>query len=92
MKVVIIDDDAIFTMMHSVMVKRCNLDNDPLTFLSAKEALEFLQAQSDSTNQYLILLDINMPEMDGWEFLMMLNNTVVAQKRKSGRSFIEYIS
>ncbi|MBZ9631279.1 response regulator [Salegentibacter sp. LM13S] len=37
-------------------------------FVSGTLALEFLKENSD-TCRFIIFLDINMPEMSGWEFL-----------------------
>lgn len=43
----------------------------PLSFGSAAQALEFIKSHDPDIPE-VILLDINMPKMDGWEFLNKL--------------------
>lgn len=64
----VIDDDKINNMVCESVIKKLNPDNRVLCFLRAEDALSYLR---NSTNPIpdIILLDINMPEMNGWEFL-----------------------
>ncbi|WP_051359935.1 response regulator [Adhaeribacter aquaticus] len=39
------------------------------SFLSAEEALEMMVLENETKLPELILLDLDMPGMDGWEFL-----------------------
>jgi CheY-like chemotaxis protein len=43
----------------------CIIDDDPIYVFGAKRMMEL----ADFCNSYIILLDINMPIMDGWQFL-----------------------
>ena len=70
-RTLIIDDDNITMLLQKRLVVKCELDNDPLTYSNPLKALEFLQNE-DSEDSFLILLDINMPLMTGWEFLERL--------------------
>ena len=63
-----IDDTVFDQMMNERIVKRSGLVNDFRTFLDPLEALEFLRLP-DRPPVDAILLDINMPKMDGFEFL-----------------------
>lgn len=74
MKVMIIDDDKIFTWMHSLVVKKCGMASEPLTFTDAQSAFNYISADTNYHSNYFVLLDINMPEMDGWQFLEKINN------------------
>ncbi len=71
LNVILVDDDPVVLMLQANNVKTAELDSSPSTFLNATSALEYLEKQdtSGNTDTYLILLDINMPEMDGWGFL-----------------------
>jgi len=73
LRTLIIDDDEIVTFLQRKMVAKCELDTDPYVFKDAGKALEFLNSSDEETN-YLIMLDINMPKMTGWEFLKKLKS------------------
>ena len=45
-----------------------------MTFSNGNAALEYLETEFKDNQQYLILLDINMPVMNGWEFLDALQS------------------
>ncbi|MFP5040756.1 response regulator [Parasediminibacterium sp. JCM 36343] len=68
LKVLIVDDDPVVVLMHKRIVANCNLSNAPLTFKNGKEAFEYISNTNDNS-VYLVLLDINMPVMNGWDFL-----------------------
>jgi len=70
-KICIIDDDEIYIFLIKKSLTAMGINNEVISFLNGSEALEeFVQFKNN--NQELpgiILLDINMPIMDGWEFL-----------------------
>lgn len=68
-KTLIIDDDPVFQMIATKLVQRAELDEQPLTFANGKECLDYLQSVQPKPDNCLLLLDINMPVMDGWQFL-----------------------
>lgn len=67
----IIDDDPIFVFGAKRMMELANFCNGFMVFQDGKKALEGLSAIIASGNNLpeLILLDLNMPVMDGWQFL-----------------------
>lgn len=67
----IIDDDDILVMVVKLLMQRNPLYGDSQEFYNGEPAIEHLQ-KAISTNAALpdvILLDLNMPLMDGWQFL-----------------------
>ncbi|MCL6218878.1 response regulator [Zunongwangia pacifica] len=72
LEVILVDDDDIVLMMQQKMICRCEISSEPVIFKSALETLEYLNTPdnlNDKKKEYLILLDINMPIMSGWQFL-----------------------
>jgi response regulator RpfG family c-di-GMP phosphodiesterase len=63
-----IDDDEINNMLSERMMKRVMPDAMVKSFLHAEDALEILKYKTENYPD-AIFLDINMPCMNGWEFL-----------------------
>lgn len=66
----IIDDDVIVNVMHSMILKKIGVSTEIRTYTDPSLALEHLRAHLLVQDKgILVLLDINMPEMSGFEFL-----------------------
>jgi len=64
-KILLVDDDPIFLTLAELAIKR--EENEVAIFKTSngEEAINFLESQKVD----FIYLDLNMPVMDGWEFL-----------------------
>ena len=72
----IIDDDDMYVNLITRIIDTKKLSKNLLIFSNGKEALDyFVAALHNIKNQGIpkvILLDLNMPVMDGWQFLTEL--------------------
>lgn len=64
----VIDDDETDHFLYQRVIKRSNLVDETVFFTLAEDALAFLR-RADRLDIRVILLDINMPRMNGFEFL-----------------------
>lgn len=71
--VIIIDDEPGILFLHELMVTESNLSDQVSTFSNPVEGLEFITQVIKKSSRILILLDINMPEMTGWQILEKLD-------------------
>jgi len=69
----IIDDDSIYVNLIKKIIETKKLCDNLLVFNDGKEGIEYFEALLQNLNEEnipeVILLDINMPVMDGWEFI-----------------------
>lgn len=64
----LIDDNKIDQLIYKRIIDRSDNVGETLSFLLAQDALDYLKSGAQPQPD-LILLDINMPRMNGFEFL-----------------------
>ncbi|GHC45405.1 response regulator [Ulvibacter litoralis] len=86
----IIDDDEIYVHLIKKIIKMKKLSEELLVFSNGQEALTYFEAlpekptvSEQNTLPQIILLDLNMPVMDGWDFLEKYKNTAFSKNPKS---------
>lgn len=85
--VLVVDDTDIDRLLAEKIVKKYDFADEVVLMESAEEMLDYLHQLPDAEPDELlklILLDINMPEIDGWEFLKqfdLLNKEIKDQFR-----------
>jgi len=69
--IMLVDDDPNDNFFHERVIKKCNAAEVIVVKDSGKSALEYLRSnRSDGElRPNLVFLDVNMPSMNGWEFL-----------------------
>ena len=70
-RVFIIDDDPIHQRITQIMITKNELFDEYTSYTEAQKAIDFLQDNYENIEILpdVILLDLNMPEVDGWDFL-----------------------
>ena len=69
--VVLIDDDAIDNLINQKIMESNNFAENIQVFKTGQDALDYLQTTEETPDSLpdLIFLDINMPIMDGFQFM-----------------------
>ena len=69
----IIDDDEVYINLVTKIIDIKKLSDNLLIFKNGQEALDYFKAITNNISEdifpEIILLDLNMPVMDGWRFL-----------------------
>ncbi len=70
----IIDDDPVFVLLFKKIMQKIGQFETVLNFENGQLGLDALIEKFDNNEPFpdIIFLDINMPVMDGWEFLKAL--------------------
>ena len=71
LRFILIDDNEIDLFFHDKLLRYQGLSKTIIPFNGAQAALEFLASELElpEVAETMILLDIQMPEMDGFDFL-----------------------
>lgn len=64
----LVDDDPINNLINKRLLGKVGITNQIIEFLEGEEALTQIEILP-SEHQVLIFLDINMPVLNGWEFI-----------------------
>jgi CheY-like chemotaxis protein len=85
--VLLIDDDTPTNYLHKLAIEKAGVDVHIQVATTAMEALQFLSRTGAFDAEGLpqpgiIFLDINMPAMDGWEFMEEYKKLSAAQKAR----------
>lgn len=67
-----IDDDQATNTLHTVVARSVNFADDLCTHTSATEALEELRRTPSEEFPSYLFVDVNMPQMDGHQFMQSL--------------------
>lgn len=80
--VLLIDDDAPTNFLHKMVIEEAGCAEYIQVCQTAMAALEFLRGETDGkySQPDLIFLDLNMPVMTGWDFLIEYETLPAEQK------------
>lgn len=80
-RILLVDDDDATNFIHKIIVSQTNLYEPCIILKNGKEAYDFCldSLECDESKVDLIVLDINMPVMSGWEFLDVFQTELAAK-------------
>lgn len=65
----IIDDDPIYQILINKIIAKSKTEYEILRFKNGKEAIDYFTLDTLKNLPEIILLDLEMPVMDGWDFM-----------------------
>lgn len=68
-KVLLIDDDEIVNSINKVIIQHAKFAEEIIAENFAANAIKYLKDLSNEELPTAIFLDVNMPEMNGWDFI-----------------------
>lgn len=69
LEILIVDDDKLVRFMHRNFLEKNSIKNKVESFENGKEAWEYVAEMGAVGTSFLVLLDLDMPVMNGWGFL-----------------------
>ncbi|WP_333596130.1 response regulator [Schleiferia thermophila] len=80
MKIMLVDDDPIFNFIVRKLIESTKIEHELEEYLDGSEAMEAIkQKKSPDELPDRILLDINMPKVNGWQFLEALRHLNISK-------------
>lgn len=80
--IILIDDSAFDLFIYEKLLIKSGITRTVKTFNSAREALKFLISEENALPQTVILLDLQMPDMNGFDFIDAFAKVPEALKNK----------
>lgn len=78
-KILLVDDDKVSNVLTESLLRKQLPDSEVHVEMNGEDAIQYLKTCGDQLPN-LILLDIDMPRMDGFEFLKWHNESIYADK------------
>jgi CheY-like chemotaxis protein len=82
--ILLIDDDGICSFLSTKVLQNMGIFREIHTAVNGKEAIDFLNSyfQRFASTPDIILLDLNMPVMNGFGFLEAFKTLLIANKER----------
>ncbi|MFT5737821.1 MAG: CheY-like chemotaxis protein [Maribacter sp.] len=76
--ILLVDDDEASNFLHSIFINKLEMEIEVNAAINGQEALDFIlsKGQDSLALPCMVMLDLRMPIVDGWEFLRMYEEQV----------------
>lgn len=83
--ILLIDDDEPTNYLNELIINEVDCTQQVVAVENAQQALDFLKKTIDAGDQLpaIIFLDINMPAINGWEFIEEYKQLLTADQQES---------
>lgn len=88
-EIIIVDDDRINNHVCITMIKKIIENVSVTSFTNPNEALEYLINHKNNF-EGLVIIDVNMPEMSGWQLIDLMDQNKIEQQIIMLTSSISY--
>ncbi|AWX45575.1 hypothetical protein HME9304_02597 [Flagellimonas maritima] len=104
-EIYLVDDEDLVNTINTIHFRKLGLEHKIKSFTNPELALDDLRFKKDKSQRILILLDINMPEMTGFEFLefmdlenfpttyevLMVTSSINSADKKKSEEYSRYV-
>jgi CheY-like chemotaxis protein len=82
--VILVDDDYITNFLHEKLIRKLNISDNIIVKNNGKEALTYLEefVKKERASPCIVMLDLNMPVVDGFEFIRQFKKKLVENNIK----------
>lgn len=76
----IVDDDELIVYLQALALKESGITSKPVIAYTGNEALEYIEDISKNDHYILLFLDINIPDISGWQILDKINEWELSER------------
>nr|WP_321413612.1 response regulator [uncultured Allomuricauda sp.] len=105
-EIYLVDDEDLINTLHALMFRKLGQEEKVRSFTNPELALDYLRFRENPEERILLFLDINMPEMTGFEFLefmylekipptidvVIVSSSIDEKDSKKAATYTKYVS